>query len=89
MLQIELPDDVQADRIEFADLSDQWRNDVGLTRRIGDEWLAGGNTAVLHVPSAVVTATYNTVINPKHVDARRLQIVDDQPFVFDPRLLSS
>lgn len=89
MLQIELPDDVQADRIEFTDLSEQWRNDIGLTRRIGDEWLAGGNTAVLHVPSAVVAATYNAVINPRHADARRLQVLDDQLFVFDPRLLGS
>jgi RES domain-containing protein len=89
MLQIELPDDVQADRIEYANLSNRWRNDIGLTRRIGDEWLTDGNTAVLHVPSAVVTATYNIVINPRHADARRLRVLDDQPFVFDPRLLSS
>jgi RES domain-containing protein len=89
MLEIELPDDVHADRIEFADLPDQWPGDISLTRRIGDEWIAGGDTAVLHVPSAIVTATYNTVINPKHADVRRLQVLADQPFVFDPRLLGS
>jgi len=89
MLEIELPDDVQANRIDFVDLPDQWRDHIHLTRRIGDEWLAGGNTAVLHVPSAVVSATYDALINPRHGDARRLQILADQPFAFDSRPLAS
>lgn len=87
MLEIELPDDVRANRVEFADLPDRWPGDISFTRRIGDGWLAGGNTAVLHVPSAIVTATCNTVINPKHADVRRLQVLADQPFVLFPLLV--
>lgn len=89
MLEIELPDEVPAKRVDIADLSEHWLEDIESTRRIGDAWLQAAEVVVLHVPSAIVPATHNVLINPKHADAQRLRLLADEPFVFDPRLLNS
>jgi RES domain-containing protein len=65
-----------------------WRADPappGL-RAIGDEWALAGKSAVLRVPSTLVPAEDNLLLNPLHRDFRRLRISDPIPFRFDPRL---
>jgi RES domain-containing protein len=58
------------------------------TRSIGDTWLAEERTAVLRVPSAVVPAEMNYVINPRHRAAKAIHVVGRRKFAFDSRLLS-
>ncbi|WP_245292780.1 hypothetical protein [Pararhizobium arenae] len=45
----------------------------------------------MRVPSAIVpiagSPDVNILVNHAHPDAHRLRIVDEQPFVFDVRLL--
>jgi RES domain-containing protein len=55
-------------------------------RRIGDEWLANGTTPVLSVPSAVIDAERNYVLNPQHPDFASLAIEPPRAFAFDIRL---
>jgi RES domain-containing protein len=38
------------------------------------------------VPSAIVPATWNVLINPAHADSSRLRIVERYQAAFDPRL---
>jgi RES domain-containing protein len=40
----------------------------------------------LAVPSAVLAASTNWIINPNHPGAARIEVVDRQPFRFDGRL---
>jgi len=56
------------------------------TRTIGDEWLARGDSVVLQVPSAVISAESNFLINPSHKGFRKLRIGKLRRFRFDPRL---
>ena len=86
LLAVDLRENVSADRVEIADLPDDWMENVEATRRVGDDWLRAGDAAVLEVPSAIVPETHNVLINPRQADARRLRLVMDEPFVFDPRL---
>ena len=53
---------------------------------LGDWWIDSKQSAVLEVPSAVVTGEHNYLLNPAHPDFAR--IVADPPalFHFDPRL---
>jgi RES domain-containing protein len=59
-------------------------------RRIGDAWHATGRSAVLRVPSVVVPAQWNYVLNPAHPDfahmATDCMIVGPDPILFDRRL---
>ncbi len=56
---------------------------------IGAEWLERGETAVLKVPSAIVTEEWNYLLNPSHADFRRMQMSLPKPFNFDRRLARS
>lgn len=56
------------------------------TVAIGDRWLREARAAVLAVPSAIIPAETNFLINPAHPDFRRVQIAKPMPFEFDPRL---
>lgn len=67
-------------------LSTGWRDDLTVTRQIGDHWLAGRRTALLRIPSVVAPATFNVLLNPLHPDASLVQISEALPFTWDPRL---
>jgi len=52
----------------------------------GDEWLIGGESAALRVPSVLVPHAWNVLLNPRHRSAARTKIVTVEPFGFDPRM---
>ncbi len=68
-------------------LGDAWKEDHALSRRIGDEWLAKGTSALARVPSAILPNTFNLLLNPIHRDAERVAIVQSTRAMFDLRLL--
>jgi hypothetical protein len=53
---------------------------------VGTDWVARNSTAVLAVPSAIIPAEMNYLINPAHRDFGRIAIGIPEPFAFDPRL---
>lgn len=63
-----------------------WRDDPGVTRAIGDAWLASGQSAVLRVPSVLVPNVSNYLFNPLHADASQLSIKSVARYPFDNRL---
>ena len=56
---------------------------------LGGEWLERGETAVLKVPSAIVTEEWNYLLNPLHADFRKIRISAPKPFDFDQRVARS
>lgn len=52
----------------------------------GLAWLETAETSVLEVPSAVIPAEKNYVLNPAHPDFGRLEIGDAETYVLDRRL---
>ena len=84
-----LPQDLRETRIESSQLPQAWRT-IGardVLQRLGREWLQAGQTAVLNVPSAVVPAERNLLLNPRHPDFARIRIGDPQSLDTDTRLL--
>jgi len=55
-------------------------------RAIGDAWLAAGKTLVLEVASLVVPYEQNYILNPDHPDMKDVEVIDQLPFEFDPRI---
>jgi RES domain-containing protein len=55
-------------------------------QKLGDLWLQNKTTAVLQVPSVIVAAECNYLLNPAHPDFSRCIFGKPQPFRFDPRL---
>ena len=83
-LEIDVPDSVP---IEHARLGESWRTDLAATRRTGDRWLQSGRTALLRVPSVIVPATWNILVNPRHAESSRVRIIRNHSHSFDARLL--
>jgi RES domain-containing protein len=56
---------------------------------IGDKWLEMNETAVLKVPSAIVTEEWNYLLNTLHADFRKIRVSPSKPFDFDQRVARS
>ena len=57
------------------------------TRTVGDLWARQSRTPVLQVPSAIIPAESNYLLNPAHPGFQKITIGRPTPFSFDPRLL--
>ena len=86
-LEIDAPDTLAVEEVDAGGLGKSWRTDLPATRRTGDGWLRSGRTALLRVPSVIVPATWNVLINPRHPDSAQIRIVRQHSHGIDPRLL--
>lgn len=56
------------------------------TVEAGNSWLTGSHSAALRVPSVLVPHSWNVLLNPRHSDGLQAEILDIEPFGFDPRM---
>ncbi len=61
---------------------------TSISQAVGDGWLDRAESAVLRVPSVVVSNEFNFLINPSHPDFRHIRIGHPEPLLLDPGLLS-
>lgn len=84
-----LPADIAQKRIDAEQLPGNWRS-IGARdalSALGLGWLQSAQTAVLDVPSAVVPAERNILLNPRHPDFARIGLGQPQSLQTDIRLL--
>ena len=89
MIEVRIPGAVKIDRIGVEDLPSDWR-DFALREKlqaIGTQWVRKQSAAVLAVPSAVIAAETNYLLNPLHPDFRRIEIGKPRKFETDLRLI--
>lgn len=82
--------------IEFAEdlvwspvrLPPNWRRTPALASAaaVGDNWARARRSAVLKLPSAIVPAEFNFLLNPGHPDFSRIKIGKPRIFQIDLRL---
>ncbi len=84
----ELPEALAVARIEEAALPRSWRHypPPEALARLGTDWARGLSSAALSVPSALVPAERNFLLNPLHPDFRKIRVGRPEPFSPDPRL---
>jgi RES domain-containing protein len=85
---VNLPKNLKVERVAPEQLPADWRD---LDARealqiIGSEWARRRSSAVLAVPSAVIPAETNYLLNPLHPAFARIEIGEPQVFVTDLRL---
>lgn len=89
LIPAQLPAELLETRIDIDQLPDDWRT-IGardVLQSMGQSWLQEARTAVLSVPSAVVPAERNLLINPRHPDFTRIVLGAPQSLQTDTRLL--
>jgi RES domain-containing protein len=86
-----IPPSVRVQTVSIDNLPDNWFSAAppSQLQALGGEWLEHGETAVLKVPSAVVTEEWNYLLNPLHADFRKFRISKAKPLNFDQRLARS
>lgn len=70
-------------------LPENWQSPEALpqTCALGDAWVGRNASALLKVPSTVVAAEANYLLNPNHPDVTKVRMGVQEPFRYDPRLL--
>jgi RES domain-containing protein len=85
---IDVPDSLDVYTIDPETLPPDWFDYQQYTacQQIGGEWLSSGRSAVLRVPSAIISSEWNYLLNPGHPDFMHIRLLHTEPFVFDPRI---
>ena len=84
-----IPGAVRVERVSAEALPAGWRDPAAgpELKDLGSAWAAGLSSAVLAVPSAVIPAESNYLLNPRHPDFARIVIGEPQAFLTDMRLI--
>lgn len=85
LLRIIVPGTAPCERVEEADLSQNWRRGVSVTQKLGDAWLANAASLMLDVPSALVPFSRNVLINPRHPAMGAARVAEALSVPLDPR----
>jgi RES domain-containing protein len=89
LLTVEAPDALALEELTEAELAARivnWRHATEQTRMLTRAWFDERRTALMRVPSAIVPAAVNYLLNPLHPDAARISIVERQAVQYDARL---
>jgi len=86
---LEVPDDVAVVEVSRPEkVSAHWRDTPAppALQANGDAWIRGAGSALLRVPSAIIPAEGNYLLNIAHPDFKRMKQGAVEVFHFDPRL---
>jgi len=88
MFRVDIPAGVSVLELAIAELPAGWRNEPPSpeTMAVGEKWVQEGKAAILKVPSVLVPAAANLVLNPRHPEVSKIQIGRAEIFSFDPRM---
>ena len=89
MIQARIPRGVTIERVAPEALPADWRELAARERlqAIGTAWAVQSSSAVLAVPSAVIPAESNYLLNPLHPAFAKIEFGKPQAFVTDLRLI--
>lgn len=87
LIPFEIPDNAIAD---VPELPKGW-NEFPYreeSRATGDQWINSGSSLALFVPSAIIPAERNILINPAHKQIGQIRVGKPEPHAFDRRLFN-
>lgn len=86
LLKIEIPknDVLTIDKTFF--INENWIDNKHITQSIGDQFVNENKFLVMKVPSAMVTACFNFLINPNHKDLKKVKIINTIEFPIKGKL---
>ncbi|OYZ07341.1 MAG: hypothetical protein B7X52_01265 [Thiotrichales bacterium 34-46-19] len=83
-----IPNDLSITIIQTQELPEDWRNlsTRDTLQTVGKDWLTSMRSAILSVPSAVLPAERNYLINPNHPDFQKIMLGSPESLQTDMRL---
>lgn len=89
MIPASVPKNLKIERVVPEQLPANWRDPAAREQlqTVGTDWIRRGSSAILAVPSSVIPAETNHLLNPQHPSFAKIEIGQEQPFVTDLRLI--
>jgi RES domain-containing protein len=84
ILPIQTPDNFIQPKIP-----EDWKEDELITQRLGDSLLRNKDNLIIKVPSALLSNSYNYLINPLSADIKEVKILKPELILLDDRLLQA
>jgi len=88
LVEVEIPEE-SIQKVAVESLPENWK-DISAPaqlKKISDAFLAERKYLALQLPSAIVTAEFNFLVNPLHPAMAKVKILNREPFNFDDRLI--
>ena len=86
LISISIPDN-EIFSIQLKKLKHNWQHDLEYTQGIGEDFLRESQAFCLKVPSAIVPQENNFLLNPLHIDFKKVKIISSELLELDKRLL--
>jgi RES domain-containing protein len=88
LMRLDIPDQLLIEEVPAAMLPPDWQQVTSYPQcqEIGSAWYQLRRSAVLKVPSAIITSESNYLINTSHPDFEQVKLLSTADFVFDPRI---
>lgn len=86
LMEIDIPAHTECREIKLQSLKKDWYRDIDYTQWMGKEILQSRKTLFIQCPSAIVNKEHNYLINPLHVDFKKVRLHNAADFYFDERL---
>jgi RES domain-containing protein len=80
-----VPDTAPLTAVVDRQLPEDWKENEAHTQQLGSQWLAAQESLLLRVPSVIVRAEYNYLLNPAQAFFAEVQLVSVESITFDPR----
>ena len=91
LVRIVIPDDIikSCITLDVNNLPVGWNSKPPseISQQIDDEFLRLEESAVLKIPSSIISLESNYLINPFYQDAKQIKVIANQPFIFDERMM--
>lgn len=86
---IHIPDNGILD-LSIADLPVNWTESPApaATKDFGTNFLKLGAFPIIKIPSTIINREFNFILNPRHVEFKKIKIVEIENFVYDDRIKS-
>ena len=86
LIKINIPQTASIITISKDKLKKGWKDDIGYSQWMGDEFVKANEGLLLKVPSAIVDEEHNYLLNSNHKDFQKVKILKTTLFGFDKRL---
>src|SRR5665213_727489 len=82
VMQIVVPEEIVLQKIKETDLIKGWKefDKMPYTQSLGDQWVRELKSAILQVPSTIVSGDSNYLLNPWHKDFQKIKLIRTDPF---------
>ncbi len=77
--------EVLVTRLNLTDLPPDWRLEPtpASTKQVGDAWVRARGSAILALPSVIITGEPNFLLNPAHADFKKIAFGTPEEFALE------